>query len=113
MVCDEVAHHQLLALYSFSQSCLDIKPEDELRREASQLVFWFSNGGAKRRHYCFGFYRPNRRVLKLSTFFQMIGKIAIFRYTLLALLQAKLKVKTFTGIVFHFANECILIGKTL
>ena len=48
-----------------------------------------------------------------STFFQMIGKIAIFRYTRLALSQAKLKVKTFTGIVFHFANECILIGKTL
>jgi hypothetical protein len=87
MVCDEVAHHQLLALYSFSQSCLDIKPEDVLRRCGPQLVFWFSNGGAKRRHYCFGFYRPNRRVLKLSTFFQMIGKIAIFRYTLLALFK--------------------------
>jgi hypothetical protein len=40
MVCDEVAHHQLLALYSFSQSCLDIKPEDELRREAPPLLFW-------------------------------------------------------------------------
>ena len=110
---DEVAHHQLLAVYSLSLSCLDIKPEDELRRFASQLIFWFSNGGAKRRHYCFGFYRLNRRVLKPSTFFQMIGKIAIFRYTLLALSQAKLKVKTFTGIVFHFVNEYALIGKTL
>jgi len=54
-----------------------------------------------------------RIAAKPSPFFQIIGKIAIFRYTLLVLSQTKLQVKTFTVIVFCFTNACVLICKTL